>query len=281
MADERPICPKCNAPMVPGCDGQGYILVNRDVDEGFNSEHVQQCPNLYARQLKDHLGKELAKVQHVTSSPLLELGEPGVDLTGSNTLITNCPWRNLLPHIKWVLGRKGLLFAFCITTDERLKNVWVGNEQYKSLPTQTRESIPTFNSLTDLLGANQDLVIIKLGYIGQLNRAAPGLLKEALMIRESLHKPTWLVLDPDCPWTHSYNPDVAEYVKSNYKAIRIEPTADPGIELPADILTDDDVDEGTAEILAEIESNWEPPPVRGPFGNGPDGDGGLDEGPMS
>jgi len=282
MADERPICPKCNAPMVPGCDGQGYILVNREVDDGFNPEHVQQCPNLYARQLKDHLGNELAQVQHVTASPLYDPTRE-VDRTASNILISDCPWRNLLPHLKWALGMKGLLFFFRIITDERLKNVWVGNEQYKSLSAEARDVVPTFNSLADLLGPDQDLVIIKLGYFGQHNRAAAGLLKEALLIRESLHKATWLVLDPNRPWTHSYNPDVAEYVGSNFKGLKIEASADPGIELPTDIMLDEDDDEenDVAEIMAEVETNWEDPAPAPRHGGEGGGDSGLDEGPMS
>jgi len=283
MSDGRPICPKCNAPMVEGCDGQGYILVHREVDEGFNPEHVQQCPNLYARQLADHLGKELALVQHVTSSPLLEL-EDGRDLTGSNLLIEKCPWRNLLPHLKWVLGNKGLLFFFRIVTDEGLKDVWVGNKAYKAMSSEAREVVPTFNSLSDLLGADIDLVIIKVGYLGQLNRAAPGLLKEALLIRESLHKPTWLVLDPNRPWTFSYNPDVGEYVKQNFKAVRVPP-ADPGIDGPNDLVTVDDDgevdDEEMAEVMASVEEDWEPPPERGSPGRGsPPEQGSPDSGPV-
>lgn len=255
-------------------------MVTKEVEEGFNPEHVQQCPNLYARQLRDHLGRELAQVKYVTASPLFELDGREVvrDLTGSNILIGECPWRNLLPHLKLALGRKGLLFFFRIVTDEELKNVWVGNRSYKSMSPEARELMPTFNSLGDLLGADIDLVIIKLGYIGHRNRAAPGLLKEALLIRESLRKPTWLVLDPNRDWTHSHNQDVAEFVAQNFKMVRVPP-ADPGIEDPTDLVTVDEGDEEdaeTADILAAVEEGgFDPDDEETPDTTG------IDMGPMS
>jgi hypothetical protein len=282
MAD---ICPKCNAPPAKGCDGQGYILVTKDGTEEepwFNPEHVRQCPNLYARQLADHLGPELAPVKHVTSSPLLELGPKGTDLTRSNLFITGCPWRNLLPHLKWALGQKRqdfhpLLFFFLILTDEQIKDVWVGNKQYRALSMEDRENVKTYNSLGDLL-EGRDLVIIKLGYLWGRNRAAPGMLKEALLIREALGKATWLVYDPNRDWTVSYDPTVAEYVKANFKGLRIEPTAEPGIELPADIVVDeDDEDDGfIEEVMNEVQDDWST------LGDTEDDSGeGPSEGPMT
>lgn len=269
MADERPICPKCNAPVIKGCDGQGYILVNKGGEDPerpwFNPEHVRQCDNLYARQLADHLGPELAKIRYVTESPLLRIGPEGVeyDLTKSNLLIGGCPWHNLKPHLKWALGKRRpgfnpLLFFWLILTDENLKDIWVGNKQYKALSLEKREEVKTYNALGDLL-EGRDLIIIKLGYFGQRNRAAPGILKEALLIREAQGKPTWLVHDPKRRWDISFNPDVAEYVKENFKGVKIEPTADPGVETPTDIVVDDDdgEDEVTAEIMAELEEDWE------------------------
>lgn len=284
---DKPICPKCNAPMREGCDGQGYILVTKEADPDrpwFNPEHVQQCINLYARQLKAHLGPELALVQHVTSSPLLELGSEGWDLTRYNLFINECPWKNLLPHLKWALGKRRpgfnpLLFFSLITTDEQLKTVWVGDSSYRSKSIETRDTVKTYNSLSDLL-SDRDLVIIKLGYFGQRNKAAAGLLKEALLFRESLNKPTWLVLEPDKDWSVSYSPDVAQYVKSNFKFVQIEPTADPKVESPAGIVIDDDEedDEEAERVMSEIAAQWPGPGDEGGSSGG--GPGFLDEGPL-
>jgi hypothetical protein len=241
------ICPRCQVPMVPECKGRGFIPVGGDT--------VKQCPNLYARQLKQHLGLEVSRVQHVTSSPFLKLGKPSeppeVDLTDKNLFIKGCPWKNFLPHLKWVLGCKGLLFFFRVVTDERLKNIYVGNEDFRSRPKSTRNDVQTYNSMADIIGDDYHLVIIKLGYLGYKNVAAPGVLKEALSIREALHKPTWLLEDPSHSWNHSYDPDVGHYVDVHFQEIDIEASADPGVEsMNVGIVVDDHNDE---EIVARSE----------------------------
>lgn len=218
MADE--ICPKCKMPLLPGCDGQGWI----EIDDSTS----QLCRNFRGILTSQHLGPELWNVQQVLTSPLfqMETGKPPtVDLTGKN-LFLRCPWPNLLPHLKWTLGCKGIKFRFVIITDQQIKNVYVGNEQYKARSVAQRDEVQTFNSLADLV-ADYDLVIIKLGYIGHSNRAAAGALKETLLIRAALNKPVWLIEDPRHTWLHSNDADVADYVEHRFKEVPIKP-ADPG-----------------------------------------------------
>lgn len=252
MADERPICPKCHAPMVKGCDGQGYIMthVPEMADKGLNPECVRQCPNLRAREIAQHLGP-LAKIQHVESSPLYQGGpgeEPTVDLTGTNLFITGCRWHNFQPHLKLAVGRKGLTFTFRWFTDERLKNIFVGNEGYKARR-QEQAGKEVNNGLRDALG-DLDLCIIKVGYLGHKNVAAPGLLKEALLIRASVNRATWILHDPDRPWIHSRDPDVVEMVRSYFTEIEIASDADPGIEpIHPQIIEDDEDDEEDTSLL--------------------------------
>ena len=157
----------------------------------------------------------------------MESGQiPTVDLTNKN-LYLQCPWPNLLPHLQWTLGCKGILFPYTIITDQQIKNVYVGNEQYWHRPANHRDEVPIFNSVADLVGAEYHLVIIKLGYMGHPNRAAPGALKETLLVREDMNKPVWLVEDPRQPWSHSRDADVAYYVEQRFKKVPLEP-ADPG-----------------------------------------------------
>jgi len=218
---EELTCPKCGiTPQHPDCDGEGHIHTDEFT--------VRLCPRMKSKMGKEHLGPEIANVQHVTKSPLLEPGARGeplaLDRTGDN-LHLRIRWHNLLPHLKLALGMKGPNFPFRVVTDQEVKNVYVGNEHFKSRAKGHEGA--TYNSASDLMGADYELVILKLGYIGHPNRAAAGSLKEALLVREALHKATWIVQDPDHPWTHSCDSDVEHYIGSRFETVVLDP-ADPG-----------------------------------------------------
>lgn len=185
----------------------------------------QPCKNIYIKQLMHHVGPEIANVPHVTETPFLQPrpggGEPLVDLTTKNLKI-RCSWRGLLPHLKNVLVFKGLMYSRQIITDERIRNVFVGSESYKSRSQRVRDDLETFNSLADLVSADYHLVIVKLGYLGYKNIAAAGALKEVLLIRAALNKPTWLLEDPNRHWAHSRDADVEAYIELNFEELVIE-----------------------------------------------------------
>lgn len=245
MSEDPPICPKCDKTPIPGCRQGSIGLAERrcpihmgtpteEICEqchgsGWLLENKRMCPNFFSKQIKRHLGPELAKVKGVLTSPLYDR-KAGVDLTGKNIRIQGCPWRNLLPHLRWALTCKGLTFSHRVYDDERIKNVFVGAEDFRARPASIRHSIPTFNSVDDLMSTSFDLVIIKLGYLGYKNQAAAGALKEALLFREKNDKPTWIVEEPNRDWTHSCDGDVAFYIDDNFNTISIKPTADPGTE---------------------------------------------------
>lgn len=238
----KDICAKCNKPPVAGCDGRGYTRVD--------DMTVQTCTNIYRRQLAQHLGPEIAGVVH-TKSPLLKLrpggGEPLVDLTKRNLLI-KCHWMGFLPHLKWVLGFKGVLYSHHIITDERIKNVFVGSEAYKARPASTRDQVATFNSVNDLVSLDYDLVVVKLGYLGYKNQAAAGALKETLLYRASINRPLWLLEDPDRNWTHSHDPDVAQYVDEQFATVELK-SKSTGTPKPVEV----------EEVPGMSESEEEPP----------------------
>jgi len=250
------ICTFCNAPRVLGCDGLGRL-------QGSADDSVKQCLNIYARQLKDHLGTEIASVPHVTSSPLLQLSTDGsppiVDLTNDNIHIRST-WPALLPHLKWVLGVKGLLFYYRIVTDLKIKTVFVGSDSYKARPASMREDVMTFNSLEDLVGSDQHLVIVKLGYLGHKNVAAAGALKEALMLRDAARKPTWIFEDlrDGYEWKHSHSQDVEEYIQRMFKVVTIEPDGRCTIDIP------DSNDETVSGITVDDDTPLPPPRRRAP-----------------
>src|SRR5690606_6881956 len=115
---------------------------------------------------------------HVTDSPLLSLGEEKVDRTGDNLVLVGCKWVNLLPHLKWALGVKGIGFRYRIVTDLDIKTVFVGSESYAQRSRSRRDDMATYNSLGDFVGSDYQLAIIRLGFLGHKNIAGAGSLKE-------------------------------------------------------------------------------------------------------
>lgn len=213
MADAPKVCARCM--------GTGFLPVEGD------DMTVQQCICAYSRALKLHLGAEIATAPNITQSPLFMAGASGeppkLDRTKENLFLKGY-WTDLLPHFKWALGCKGPTFRYRIVTDEKLKTVYVGAESYATRAKGRRDEIVTYNSLSDLVGPDLDLVIIRLGFLGHKNVAMPGVLKESLMIREFACKATWIVEVPTSIFGHghfSYSEEVAEYIENNFEVVNL------------------------------------------------------------
>lgn len=224
-------CPKCNY--------TGFHLVDND------DTRVVQCICSYAKTLKAYLGTEIASAATITQSQFFTLAgkgqPPKVDLTESNLFIRGY-WSDLLPHLKWTLACKGPMFRYRIVTDEKLKSVYVGNESYKHRAKDVRDEVETFNSIGDLLGPEIDLIILRLGFLGYKNVAMPGVLKEALMLRESATKPTWLVDSMENPYVagyHAYSEDTWDYICRLYQMVNL-----PTTRKPVALVEEDDEDVG-------------------------------------
>ena len=211
MPDPKPVCTLCQ--------GVGVLPVEGD------DASVQQCICTYSRALKAHLGAEIAVAPLIKKSPLFMAGgagePPKKDRTGENLFIKGY-WKDLLPHLKWSLGCKGPDFRFRLLTDEKLKIIYLGAESYATKAKSRRDEVVTYNSLNDLVGPDIDLVIIRLGFLGYKNIAMPGILKEALMIREFACKPTWIIEVPTSIFGYghfSYSEDVWDYISANYTTV--------------------------------------------------------------
>lgn len=205
--------------MIAECGGRGFTLTGDSISN--------PCRHITARQVRDCLGYEISSSTMVKSPLFVKGADNSIasDLTLQNLRINVSQWTDLLPHLKWTLGHKILasktgLFPFRIVTDQRIKSVFCGDEQYKSRPASIREDVRTFNNLEDLLGDDIDLAIIKLGYLGHKNKAAPGALMEALLIRETLRKPTWVVVDDARGWEHSRSQEAEDFF-TRFDEIRI------------------------------------------------------------
>jgi hypothetical protein len=198
----------------PHCKDTGWVAVDDTTR--------RKCICAYAKELKEHLGKEIAYARTLEQSPLFV---PGKDDLTEDDLFIKCDWPKLLPHLKWTLTFKTLAFKFVIVTDEKIKTVYLGAESYAARAKGLRDDVSTYNCLADLIGSQYDLVIIKLGNLGYPNKAMPGILKEALLLREALGKTTWLIEESDKvfgPGNFSYSPDLHTYIQENFTVVALE-----------------------------------------------------------
>lgn len=201
------------------CDGSGKLII-----DAFTHK---TCVCLYNRKMRTHLGSEIATATPVKNSPLFQEVE-GLhgqmvlkDLTKKSLFIKSW-WDELRGHLKWALYCKGPTFFFQVVTDERIRSVFVGNEQYSHRSRKVRDDVEANNSLRDLVGETYNLVIIRLGFLGYKNQAMAGALLEALRIRESLVLPTWIIEEPRsifAPGHLSYGEELADYIHHNFPTL--------------------------------------------------------------
>lgn len=203
------------------CGGTGIIRID---DLTCN-----RCSCNVVRTLRDRLGTKIAPAKPLRS-PLYEPGsewdKPKVDRTQDNLFIVNILWTEMLRHLKWVLVgkfRNNLAYRYNIISDERIKNVFVGNESAVRKGKDEKDRGETFDGLESLVGEH-DLLIIQLGFLGHKNIAAAGALHEALMIREALNKPTWLVDHEESDRRfqygyHAYSGELASYIENHFEKV--------------------------------------------------------------
>lgn len=205
------------------CGGAGRILTRRG-HEG-ETDTWGRCICSFAKMFRLRVGTEIASAQSTTNSPLYVPGPPGEppeeDGTLSNLFIKGW-WSDLTGHFKYVFTWKYLKlenYYLQIVTDEQLRTVYLGKEGYDRRSKKKRDEMTTYNSLRDLVGPDYNLVIIQLGFLGHKNMAMPGILKESLLIRQSLNLPTWIVESPESifgPGHFSYSEDTADYILNRY-----------------------------------------------------------------
>jgi len=238
---------------------------------------MRHCPNM-ARKLKiehvrERLDLDIRESKSIPSSPLFSPstnGPPLVDLTQQNLLIRGVTRAGFLPHLKLALVGKiwtNPTYAYKVVGDARLRDVYVGNEAYRSRAATAREQTENNNAIADLVGKDYDLVVILLGTLGHKNVAAPGILREALMHREMLGKPTWLFQssDPRYEWRHSKDAESELFIE-HFQVIRLtsdDQTPDDERELENSHIT---VDDGKTEPadLNELVEEYEEPVVNVP-----------------
>jgi hypothetical protein len=205
-----------------------------EVDEEGNTK---QCVCSFRADCRKRLPPEIAGATPVKETPLLKIGGPGevfADLTTENLFIKGY-WEDLACHLLRVLTFKmlhNLMYPFQILMDTQLRDIYVGSEAYTSRSRKNRDEIRTYNSLSDAIGVDKELVIIRLGFLGWHNKAMPGILKEAIRIRRGVGKATWLIEEPNSifgPGHFSYDPEVAEMISQQYSVIEIASTVERAV----------------------------------------------------
>lgn len=269
---DPPICKVCKMAAVAGCRNTldypsgGAILIHR----GERLMSVE-CPNMRVVTLRQRLlaiDPQLLTTPHRQETPLFKRGE--FDRTQENLFIRRTHWLTFLSHFKWVLGSKSSGFFVRVATDMTLLNVFLGNASLKNrLPSQRTESgeLLISNSLEDLL-SSPDLAVLRLGHVIHGNRAAPNVLREALLLRLALGKPTWIVE----PLEQVFAPlgmaccdeNVANLVSSSFVDVYLEDEAlqpayvedEEGVTVPGTTQWDDEAvpDASEPEVEADDEA---------------------------
>lgn len=203
------------------CGGEGFLKVNQ--------ETWKRCRCSFSKALRERVGVEIATAPYLNASPLFVPGEPGepakVDKTLKNVFLKGW-WGDLVSHLKYTLVWKNfqhsLHYYMQMVTDERLKAIYLGKESYTVKSKESRDRISAYNTLSDIIGPEQHLVIIQLGFLGHKNVAMPGILKEALLMRQAANRPTWIIENPDSLFTYghfAYSEDVWDYIKARFEFI--------------------------------------------------------------
>lgn len=217
------LCQLCGRQPVAECLG-GSVRVD-DVS-------ARECPNLKILRvdqlMRSRLTPELYEAPRITESPLYTpgkaRGEPAIiNRTKQNLFIRGVTLGGLFPHLRLVFACLPLKYK--VVDDSRIRDVFVGSESYKTKAKDLRDLKESNNAIADLVGREYDLVVICLGKLGYKNIAAAGVLREALMVRETLRKPTWLFedSDPTIRWEHSRDLDIEQYIESRYTYVDLEP----------------------------------------------------------
>lgn len=151
-----------------------------------------------------------------------EGNEVGVDRMEDNLFLKG-PWGLVCQHLRWCLLIKQHRypdFTFKLVNDQRIVDVYVGNESFKNKAARDREDGENNNSLSDLV-REQDLLLLRLGVLGSVNKAAANAVLSVLRIRSDAGKPVWLI-EGNLAFGEghrSYNHELGDYIDENYEAV--------------------------------------------------------------
>lgn len=180
------------------CRGRGVVLVDLEVRPRFMFEEIlNPCKCVLRRDVKLNAKRAWAPLEDakpVKTSPLKGHEKKNVWITVSG--------EDLKHHLKRVILDMPPSWFIRVTTDVDLMNTWLSKDipdedvldADVALERQHRTK-SHYNSLTALV-ESPALLVIKLMKTSR-NAAMPEVLQEALLTRDHMSKPTWLVDQPD------------------------------------------------------------------------------------
>jgi hypothetical protein len=192
---------------------------------------------------------------------------PITDDINKNYLI-DAAWSDARALIKVAMYKHPNLH-FRITSDREIRDVGVGSTSRQA---RGDDATIVFNSLQDYMEPPK-LVIVRLNELGYKNRAAAGLLEEALNIRVDRGLTTWVLNNknkPFSPASHAYSEAVWDLIHTAFKKIDIPRIACP----PAPDISAEPVTKPVQEEKPKHPASQEnKPPTRKPkIRSSPDGD---------
>lgn len=196
------------------CGGTGYLPVSEE-DEEFESLKEmygtdmiagmakERCDCLLEVQFKQWVGGAIYNADEREESFLLDRLEDNLFIRASH--------QNFLSHWKHTLQQQEFTFFWRLVTDSKIRDIFVGNDE-------------KFHALSSLVH-NPELLVIRMGVLSYKNVAMPGLILEALKIRQFEDKPTWVVNDPDNPFQKghlAWSGELEYFLEQNFETVVLQ-----------------------------------------------------------
>lgn len=225
-------CDRCGLEKAEAC-------LNGNIPNEDRSQ-ARMCPNLsLSLRYEDALKRihPMAKdARAIKSSPLFTPkanahSESGIDLTRKNVYIQGITWGQFMPHLKLIQLCKNIKIR--VVTDGDLRDIFVGDKSYKAKPVARRDKEEAINGLGGLLELNDDLLIVRVGFLGHTNKAGAGLLHETLLYRAAASKPCWIFESShiSVTWTFSKGSEVTNMLAKSYQEVCLSSSDPPSEDL--------------------------------------------------
>lgn len=190
--------PTCNQ-----CLGRGVVPVPKeDRPPATVGELTKPCVCVLAREVLANLErawKGLSKADPILKSPLRGREKENLWITASGKTIKE--------HLRHVAARQGPRWYLGVVSDADLMNAWLSKDipdneildaDIEVMRRRNRPPSSEFAALVDVIEP-PTLLVIRLGVKAARNKAMCEVFLEALLHREHLGKPTWIVDQPFAP----------------------------------------------------------------------------------
>lgn len=202
------------------CGGTGYLPMSEDDEEYsvlkdmYGTDMIagmarERCDCLLEVQFQQWVGGAIYNAETREESELLEHLDDDLFIRASH--------QQFLAHWKHTLRHQDFTFFWRLVTDSKMRDIFVGNDE-------------KFHALSSLVH-NPELLVIRMGVLSYKNVAMPGLILEALKIRQFEDKPTWVVNDPDNPFKAghlAWSGELEYFLEQNFDTVVLKDESNNG-----------------------------------------------------